>query len=214
MMALHWYAARTKSMTEYSVRNRLESVGIEAFLPCIRSPRPRLGHQDAPLFPGYLFLHYDLEGRGWRPLRQVSQLVGLTAFDGVVPPVPDEVIDELAERVSAINGEGGFWQRFNVGDRVRVDLASVEHLAQVVNEPRSPQDRVRLLVDFLGRLIYAEVPWQQVWPLGVAAPLGTQDFRAPRRTRGKGRWISGYGPRGPESIGATPPRPDNERPSS
>ena len=47
------------------------------------------GHPDTPLFPGYLFLHYNLEEGGLQQLRKLPQLVGVVAFEGVVAAVPD-----------------------------------------------------------------------------------------------------------------------------
>lgn len=82
-MTHKWYVARTKALAEYTARDRLGTAGCEVFLPCVGTVRPRRGHKDAPLFPGYLFLHYDLDQMGWQPLGQVPQLVGLVAFDGV-----------------------------------------------------------------------------------------------------------------------------------
>jgi transcriptional antiterminator RfaH len=200
-MALRWYVARTKALAEYTARDRLETAGCEVFLPCVGAVRPRRGHQDAPLFSGYLFLHYDLDQMGWQLLNQVPQLVGLVAFDGVVCLVPDEVIAELVERVEAINRSGGLWTHFHVGDRVRVASGPLESFAKVVTEAKAPRDRVRVLLEFLGRLVYAEVPWKDVQPVGVGDGVSSEQStkykngRRLRRTRGRGRYIKGVGPR-------------------
>jgi transcriptional antiterminator RfaH len=200
-MAHKWYVARTKALAEYTARDRLETAGCEVFLPCVGTVRPRRGHKDAPLFPGYLFLHYDLDQMGWQLLNQVTQLAGLVAFDGVAPPVPDEVIAELRERVEAINRSGGLWTRFHVGDRVHVTLGPLESLAEVVANAKSPRDRVRVLLEFLGQSVHAEVPWKDVRPTGVhdgvisAQSTKYKNGRRPRRTRGRGRYTKGFGPR-------------------
>jgi transcriptional antiterminator RfaH len=205
-MVLRWYVARTKPLAEYTARDRLDTAGCEVFLPLVGTVRPRRGRQDAPLFPGYLFLHYDLEERGWQLLNQVPQLAGLVAFDGVVSLVPDEVIAELVERVEAINRSGGLWTHFQVGDRVRVTLGPLGSLADVVVEAKSPRDRVRVLLEFLGRSVYAEVPWKDVRPGGVhdgARSAQSTKYMTPRRlrrTRGRGRHTKGFGPRAGSSV--------------
>jgi transcriptional antiterminator RfaH len=201
-MAHKWYVARTKALAEYTARDRLETAGCEVFLLCVGTVRPRRGREDAPLFPGYLFLHYDLEEIGQEFLAQVPQLVGLVAFDGVVTAVPDEVIAELKERVEAINGSGGLWTRFRSGDRVRVTLGPSESFAEVVIETKSPRDRVRVLLEFLGRSVYAEVPWKDVRPVGVdegARSAQSTKYKI-RRTRGKGRYTKGFGHRAGEDV--------------
>jgi len=187
-------------MAEYAARDHLEIAGIEVFLPCARAHPSRPGHQDAPLFPGYLFLNYDLEEQGWARLHRIPQLLGLVAFGGEVPPVPDEVIDELAQRVRAINGTGGLWTRFRSGDRVRVALGPTESLAEVIEETKSPQSRVRVLMEFLGRLVEARVRWQDVQPVAANGLVHNHNGHPQRRTRGRGRWIRGFGPRIVEAL--------------
>ena len=193
-MALKWYVARTGPLAEYAARDRLEAAGLEVFLPCARTCTPRPGHDDAPLFPGYLFIRYDLEERGNGPLHQVPQPLKLVSFGGVVPSLPDGVVVELYQRTRAINGDGGLRPRFSPGDRVRVALGPLDSLAEVV-EGDSPGARVRVLMEFLGRMVEARVPLGSVQQAGVGGYAGQQDRRPSRRTRGRGRWINGFGPR-------------------
>ena len=198
-MAVRWYAARTKPLAEYAARDNLQAAGLETFLPCAHTSDRRPGHQDAPLFLGYLFLHYDLEEQGRSLLHRVPHPVRLVAFGGVVPPVPDDLIAELAQRMEAINGIGGLWTRFQPGERVRVTLGPIESLAEVVEEARSPRARVRVLLEFLGGLVEAKVPWQDVQQLSDQGLSRNWNARPPRRTRGSGRWIQGHGPRAGEA---------------
>ena len=209
-MGLRWYCARTTPLAEYLAREHLKSAGLEVFLPCGHTRTPRHGHQDAPLFPGYLFLRYDLDAQGWAPLNRVPQVVGLVAFGGEAPPVPDEVIDELAQRVDAMNGKGSLWTRFQRGQA----LGPMESLAEVVEEAKSPRARVRVLVEFLGRLVEAEVPWIDVQAVGSDQPTGNLDWQPRRRTRGRGRWIRGYGARAVVGSSGLPGAPDNGYSSS
>ena len=193
-MTKRWYVIRAKPQCEYLAADALGRDGFELFFPRVQTPRPRAGRADMPLFPGYLFLRYDQERQDWPSVRRLPGILGWVRFNGVVPPVPDEVIAELAHRVEAINGGGGLWARFQPGDKVRVVSGNMESLAEVLEEPRSPQDRVRVLLDFMGRLVPAEVPWLNLQP--ISQTLITNPHRGGRRrTRGKGRWIRGSGPR-------------------
>jgi len=194
-MTQRWYVARTTPLAEYVARDHLKMAGLEVFLPCGQSRTRRAGHQDTPLFPGYLFLRYDLETQGWGSLRRFPQLVGLVTFGGEVPSVPDEIIDELAVRAETMSGRGGLWPRYQPGDKVSVSVGPIESLAEVVEGARSPTARVRVMLEFLGRLIEAEVPWQDVQPMGAYQANSNWNERRPRRTRGGGRWIRGFGPR-------------------
>ena len=199
-MSLRWYLARTRPLAEYMARDNLATVGVQAFLPCSRTQTPRPGHRDAPLFPGYLFVRYDVEGLGWGHLSRVPQIVGPVAFGGDVPPVPDEVIEELDNRVNAIEARGGLWRRFRAGERVHVALGHIESLGRVIQETTSSQGRVRVLLEFLGRQVEAQVPGWGLSPVaeGDSVTHGHDDTvkrRPQRHTRGGGRWIKGHGPR-------------------
>ena len=213
-MALKWYVASTRSRCEYLARDQMETAGLEVLMPCARTPRPRPGHNDAPMFPGYLFVHCDLAEQAWSQLRRVPQLLGLVGFGGVLASVPDEVIDELVQRIDAVNGRGGLWLRFKPGDRVRVTLGPLESLAEVVEDAKSPEGRVRVLLDFLGGLTEARVPWIHVQPVGKHSLIGSEHGNSPRRTRGGRRWIRGYGPRVVEGSLQRTGAIDNGRSSS
>ena len=201
-MAVRWYVARTRPRGECAARDYLQSMGFEVFLPCVQASGLRRGHRPKPLFPGYLFLRHDLEAYGYGPLRCAPQVRGLVSFGGTSPPVPDTVMAELAERVEAMKAGPGPWGRLEPGDWVHVTVGRTRTLAQVVAETRSAQARVRVLLDFLGRQVPAEVPLDSMEYLGAIPPAQPVYGRAPRRTRGRQRWLSGYGPRALDGPGS------------
>ena len=194
-MSVKWYAARTKPKAEYLARYHLETAGVEVFMPCVQTLPIRPGHQDTPLFPGYIFVHYDLENQGTGFLRRCPDLLGLVQFGGEVPAIPDEVIDYVAERANAINGTGGLWHSFQPGETVRVTLGPTESLAEVIEGAKSPEARVRVLLELLGHLVEAKVPWRNVQPVSANGIMWNLTGKRPRRTRGNGRWVQGHGPR-------------------
>lgn len=190
-MSLSWYVVRTKPQCEYLAARGLRRDGFQIFLPLVGSPTPRAGRQDSPLFPGYLFLRYDVDSQDWPSLRQMPGILGWVRLGGIVPAIPDEVVDLLVERVESINQGGGLWTRFKRGQRVQVLAGRMEGLAEVIEEPQSPEDRVRVLLDFMGRQVPAQVPWLNLRTINAEA----EDARGRRRTRGKGRWVRGAGPK-------------------
>ena len=194
-----WYLIRTRPKSEYKAAAWLERSGYEYYFPTVSTPKPRPGHHDVPLFPGYVFIRYHRNGNGLLPLNRFSGLVGWVEFDGAVPVVPDEVIAELSERIEAINRQGGYWRRFQPGEMVNVTSGWMNNLAKVLEEPESPQSRVRVLLNFMGRMVQARVPWTDLEPVN-GGPGSHWSSRSPRRTRGKGRWIRGYGPRASENA--------------
>ena len=191
MTTPRWYVARTEPRAEFLAASELSRDGIEVFFPRITALHPRMGHPDTPLFPGYLFVRFDPESEGWPSFRPIHRILGWVTFGAEVPWLPDRVIGELRERVDAIDRDGGLWQRFQRGQMVRVVGHNLDSLAEVIEEARSPQGRAKVLLQFMGRLVKAQVPWENLRP-AQAPPVETH--RAPRRTRGGGRWVRGFGP--------------------
>jgi transcriptional antiterminator RfaH len=190
-LSLKWYVARTKPLAEYSAASMLENSGVQVFAPCTPTVRPRVGHLDTPLFPGYLFLRCDLN-KNWNQIHQVPQIWGFVKFEGEPCPVPDGVILALKHHVISISKTGGLRPHFNPGDNVRVIFGATESLAKVVKEKKSSQARVRVLMEFMGDLVPTDVPWQNLRP-AESFPLDRR-VKSPRRTRGKKRWVRGGSP--------------------
>ena len=190
-MAHRWYAARTRPQAEFLAATELERDGFNIFFPIVKDPKPRKGHTDTPLFPGYLFLSCDPEGEGWPLFRPRHRIAGWVNFEGEIPSLPDEAMAELRQRLNYLNREGGLWRRYQPGETVHVVSGSMESLAEVVEEAKSPQARVRVLLHFMGRLVQAQVPWEN---LRAVEKPDVAIQHAPRRTRGRARWNRGFGP--------------------
>ena len=102
----------------------------------------------------------------------------------------------LRDKVSEANQRGGLWRPFQTGEQVQVTMGRTHSLARIVECSNSPKARVKVLLEFLGRLVHAEVPLEAVQLLDARlAAMSKAGLRAPRRTRGKGRWIQGFGAR-------------------
>ncbi len=188
-----WYVIRAKPQSEHLAASALERNGFELFLPCVRTPGTKQRQYRAPLFPGYLFIRNREESPDWSSIRRLPGVMGWVHFNGVVPLVPDDVIVDLGRRVESIEMNGGLWTRFQPGDKVRVVSGNVETLAEVIEEPQSPQARVRVLLEFMGRRVSAQVSAYDL-QLTQHDSSDKDHTRGPRRTRGKGRWIRGFGP--------------------
>ena len=188
---MKWYVIRTEPQADYLAAGELHRAGFEILSPRVQTVHSKREGQFTPLFPGYLFLRWDLEGEGKPSFQDAPHVSGWVNFDGVAPPVPDEIVTELANRVETINNEGGLWHRFKAGERVRIISNAVETLGEVVEETKSPQSKVKVLIEFMGRLVTVQVPWENLQPIEEKPGLET---RSPRRTRGRGRWIRGFGP--------------------
>lgn len=202
-MAHRWFVIRTESRAEYLAINALNRDGFQTYLPLVKAAFPRLGHTDTPLFPGYLFLRFDPENDGWPTFRPGHKIAGYVRSGDEIPSLPDAVLHDLQERVSSINDRGEMPIVFQQGDLVEVTMTSLNTVAEVLDSGKSSKGNIKVLLEFMGRLIQAEVPWQHVQP--VTSEINPVENRAnnrtaigprrfPRRTRGKGRWVRGAKP--------------------
>lgn len=148
---------------------------------------------DSPLFPRCLFVNCDLGQDGVSSFSEVPHILGWVQFSGLVPSVDDEVINALAQRVEMANCEGGLWTRFRPGRTVRVASRSINGLGEVVKDTRSPRANVMGLIEFMGRLMPAQVRREDLVPIEVTS---SETIRLPRRTRGRRRWVRSFGPAG------------------
>ena len=171
---------------------RLE--GFELFFPEVDIPVRVQKPKRVPMFPGYLFLRCDILGHRLPMVSRLPGVFGWVRVGGDIPSVPDDVIDGLRARVDSIHTSGGMWESFKPGQLVQVARGKMEGVATVLAAPKTPQDRVRVLLEFMGRQVQATVPWHSLNPLSEDQ-ADRELRRHRRRTRGRGRWINGFGPR-------------------
>ena len=191
-MTRHWYVVRTKSNSDNLAASTLKREGLETFSPQVDTPVEGNKRKRIPLFPGYLFLHCDVHEQDRPEVSRMPGVLGWVRFGSEVPWISDEDIHELKRRVDALDDQGGMWDKFEPGQLVQVSHGKIEGLATVLESPRSPESRVNVLLDFMGRQVRAQVPWLS---LSAAPENDNASQSRRRRTRGRGRWINGFGPR-------------------
>jgi transcriptional antiterminator RfaH len=185
-----WYTLYTKPNVEYQVADSLKQRGLETYLPETESANPRAGRERKPVFPCYLFLRIDVEATGLIGVQWTPGLRWVVTFDERPTPVPDEAIQAIRRRVDGINAAGGWPAHgFRPGDAVRVADGPLHGLVGIFERPTTPSQRVQVLLTFLGQVSRA---WLAAADL-ERAPAGAEipQPRPPRRTRGRGRRISG-----------------------
>lgn len=152
-MATHWYALRVKPHKERSVGERLQAQAIEVFLPLIRVKpvNPRAARQ-RPYFPGYMFVHVDLDDIGANVLNWTPGAHGLVSFGGEPAIVPVNLVDEVRRRMQALEAIGGITpQTIKKGDPVRIVRGPFAGYDAIFDEHLSGRDRVQVLLAFLSR---------------------------------------------------------------
>ena len=188
--AAHWYCLRARPRQEAVAARalrRLDPPVGEVFCPRVRFPRPRRARAgyggDAgwawateAMFPGYLFARFDVARRG-REVHHARGVAGVVGFGHRPQPVPAAVLAALRAGVADL-GEG---TGDAAGEEADPALATVTvapapapgqevvlvdgalgGLRAVVTHYLPARQRVRVLLEFLGREMETELPSHRV----------------------------------------------------
>ncbi len=155
-MTLHhdgtnWFLAQLKpNCANIAVRN-LRRQGFETFLPMEEVTTQRAGKfvsATRPLFPGYIFVAFDIAQGLWRAVNSTYGITRLVSFGPEPAAVPDDLMVQLMQRCD----EAGKFlpqTQLNAGDHVTLtDGPFSDFVAEV--EKMAPDQRVWVLVDFMG----------------------------------------------------------------
>ena len=114
-----WYALYVRSRHEKVVEGGLRGKGFTAFSPFYRTKRKRvdrIAEVDVPLFPGYVFCHFDANKR--LPILMTPGIVGLV---GTKRPEPVDESEIASIRTLALSGRPVQpWPFLKSGQRVRL----------------------------------------------------------------------------------------------
>jgi transcriptional antiterminator RfaH len=166
----HWYALYTKPKKEHQVNAYLQGQGVVTYLPTMQRKVRRRDRPDRVVyFPCYLFARLDLDQM---PHSSVAWMPGVNRIisAGEQPLiVADEVVDLVRRRLADKGNEG--YSEFQVGGPLR-------DLDAVFDRPASAAERVRVLLDAMGRMTPVEVDISEIVKI---AP--TEKTHAKRKAR-------------------------------
>jgi len=155
-----WYAVYTQPHGETKALDHLLRQGYSAYLPRYRT---RVSHARRrqtvmrPLFPRYLFAGIDRASMRWRPILSTSGVSNVVRAGDEPTPVPSKIVETIRARE-----EAGDFDRLNpqhalrLGEFVRVTAGAFEDMVGMLVELRD-QDRIMVLLEWLGRAVRAEL---------------------------------------------------------
>jgi transcription antitermination factor NusG len=151
MMSEAWYALRSKPRKEEVLWKQLLARDIEVFFPRIRvhpvNPRSK---KLRPYFPGYMFVHVDIDEVGLSKFNWMPFAIGLVSFDSVPATVPENLIHEVRKRVDEIAAAGGeFYDGLKPGDPVRISSGPFAGYEAIFDMRLPGSERVRVLIQML-----------------------------------------------------------------
>jgi transcriptional antiterminator RfaH len=156
LIVRQWYALHTKPRKERQVNALLQERGIETYLPTVRRKARRRDRPDRVVyFPCYLFARIDFRVT---PRSSIDWMPGIRRIirSGDKPAVvADEIVDTVRRRLEGIEEIG--YSNLRQGDRVRITSGPLRDLEAVFDQPLSSAERVRILLDVMGRMMPAEI---------------------------------------------------------
>ena len=160
-MTQSWYCLRSKPNKEEFLHSQLLASEIEAFYPRLRvKPVNPRASKIRPYFPGYLFVHVDLEKIGVNSLQWMPGALGLVHYGNEPAPVQNELVNAIRNRVDALNAAGAGWLAgLKAGDPVRVEAGPFAGYEAIFDVRLPGSERVRVFLNLLGdQMLKLELP--------------------------------------------------------
>jgi transcription termination/antitermination protein NusG len=161
---LPWYVIHTCSRHEVLVAADLTRKGLEVFLPRVKvrsRRRDRRQMLEAPLFPGYLFVHTDLNDWAHYNIIRNQGVVRILGIKGQFTPVPEDTVTSLRTLVNS--GQIVLpWSRLTLGKHVRVIEGPLMGAKGVILRNKQGKRRLLVAVELLGRSVCAELAEETV----------------------------------------------------
>lgn len=146
-----WFLAQLKPNCAKIAEKNLTRQGFETFLPLEEETRQRNGKFTTamrPLFPGYMFVSFDV-GRGhWRAIKSTNGITRLVSFGKEPKPVPTELVKQLRQRCDP-TGRPVPLEGLVAGDQVTLTHGPFANFVAEV-EKIAPDRRVWVLMDIMG----------------------------------------------------------------
>lgn len=150
-MTTYWYALRSKPRKEEIVWRQVKAREWEVFYPRLRTNpvNPRASKYKS-YFPGYMFVHVDLEEVGLSEFRWMPHAMGLVTFDGIPSNVPDHLIYAIQRKVQEIAAAGGeVFDGLKPGDAVWIHDGPFAGYEAIFDTRIPGTERVRVLLELM-----------------------------------------------------------------
>jgi len=154
-----WYCLRAQPKHEHIAAAHLRLLeSVTVFCPRIRfkrATRQGLVWVTEAMFPGYLFARFQLSEMH-RQVRYAHGVSGIVRFADRYPTIEEGALATLRDQTGDAEVKELSYE-LSQGDQVTIVNGVFSGLEAVVTQVLPAKERVRVLMDFLGRQIEAEV---------------------------------------------------------
>lgn len=158
-----WFLAQLKPNSGQIANRNLRRQGFKTFLPLedrMQTRSNRFVTVERPLFPGYIFVAFDLAGGLWSSINATHGVTRLVSFGKEPAPVPPALMVDLLQRCDS-SGKllpPKLWQP---GDQVTLTGGPFASFVAEV-ETIAPDRRVWVLMEIMGGQTRIAVPADQL----------------------------------------------------
>jgi transcription antitermination factor NusG len=159
-----WYVIHTRPKCEHLAAAMMQGLpGVEAYCPRIKfqrsTRRGKVWFIEA-LFPSYFFARF-VPAISTRAVRHSQNVLRIVGFGDTMSPVPDGVIRAIRQEMND-QALKEVQIDVKVGDVVELTEGPMRGLKGIVNCVLSGEERVKILLEFLGRESLVEVKTTQI----------------------------------------------------
>jgi len=154
-----WYVIHSRPKCEHIAAGLMAGLSdVETYCPRIKfqrnTKRGKVWFIEA-LFPSYFFARF-IPANSIRAVNYSQSVIRIVDFGGQMTPVADDIIQSIREEM-----DGQVIREINVGlkvgDTVELTEGAMKGLKGIVNSIHSGEERVKILMEFLGRESLIEV---------------------------------------------------------
>jgi transcriptional antiterminator RfaH len=161
----HWFVVQTHIRNEIKAGFHIRSKGFEVYIPQFLRMRRHARKQDwikSPLFPSYLFVSFDIERDRWQPINSTIGVSQLICHGERPSKLPDGIISEIRDREDETgNININNLKTFAPGEVIQVVKGALADQLGVF-ECQSGKERVRVMLNLLGRPLNVELPLESI----------------------------------------------------
>ena len=151
-MSKEWFILQFKSNSHHQAVKNLNRQGFETFLPLHNTTSrksSRFINTSKPLFPGYMFIRFDIAESEWHKINNTYGVSRLITFNSTLKSIPTIFVDHLMKRYD-LSGKLIPIQKLKKGDQVEVLKGPFANFIATVEKYEADQ-RIWILMDLMGR---------------------------------------------------------------
>ena len=148
----NWFLLQFKPNSHKIAEGNLQRQGFKTFLPLQESTDRNNASfitNLKPLFPGYMFVAFDIQDAPWRKINNTMGVSKLVSFNDYPKPVPIDLVSGLILRCNA-SGKLLPPKQLNKGDEVQLLTGPFANFITTVEEIDA-QQRVWVLMQLMGQ---------------------------------------------------------------